>query len=351
MAMTEKELKESLKAGNLSALYFLYGEEPYLVLHYASQIAKAAVPEDDLAAFNRHVFDGTALSVDELETVVGALPLMGEHTCVWVRDLDMGSATAAVTDKIKQILSSVQEPTVLLFSVTALVPDMKKNAKWKAFLKEVDKYGKSICFEHRTASEMASMLMKGASRRGCVLSSAAASQMVEQSGNDLLLLLAELEKLCAVVGEGGEITPQVVQTAGVKQLDASVYELSKTLLQKRYDAAYDCIMRLFACNEEPIRILSVLSETYVDLYRAKVAAADGVQATELSQVFSYRGREFRLRNAARDCRSLSLSALRESLELLAKADTRMKSGAAKQHRLILEETVARLILVAKEDRL
>ena len=347
MPMTEKDLKTALKNGELSPVYFLYGDEPYLVAHYADMVADTAVPADGMEDFNRHVFDGTALSTDALEAAVEAMPLMGEHTCVWVKDYDAGAANAAVTDRIKAIIAKADEPCVLLFSVTAFSPDLKKNAKWKAFLKEIDKRGVSVCFEHRAVSEIAALLMRGAQKRGAVLSKPVATMMVEQCGSDLFLLNNELDKLCAVVGAGGEITAEVVDKVAVRQLDASVYELSKALLQKRYDAAYTCISKLFACGEEPIRILAVLSETYVDLYRAKVAAVGGEQATALGEVFSYRGREFRLRNAARDCRALSLGAIRDSLDLLGTADTRMKSTSAKQHRLILEETVARLILIAK----
>ncbi len=352
MKITEKDLKLQLKSGEFQPLYFLYGDEPYLIAHYAQRIADKAVPPDEMAMFNRHIFDGTALSIDHLEAAVEAMPLMGDRVLVWVKDYDAGAAKAEVTDRIKTMLSRVEEPCVLLFSVTAFTPDMKKNAKWKAFLKDVEKYGVSLCLEHRTASEMAALLCKGAQKRGCLMTTPTASRMVEQCGDDMLLLLNELDKLCAVVGVGGEITDRVVEQAGVKKLDASVYELSKALLQKRYNAAYDCISRLFASNEEPIRILAVLSETYVDLYRAKIAASGGMQASELAGVFgsSYRGREFRLRNAARDCRALSLKALRDSLEQLSIADTRMKSTSGSLHRLILEETVARLILIAKESR-
>ena len=347
MPMTEKDLKSALKSGDLSPVYFLYGEEPYLVAHFASLTADTAVPADGMEDFNRHVFDGTALSLDALEAAVEAMPLMGEHTCVWVRDYDAGAANAAVTERMKAIIAKAEEPCVLLFSVTAFTPDMKKNAKWKAFLKEIDKRGVSVCFEHRSSSDTAALLMRGAQKRGATLSRPVALAMIEQCGSDLFLLNNELDKLCAVVGEGGEITAEILAKVGVRQLDASVYELSKALLQKRYDTAYHCIAALFACGEEPIRILAVLSETYVDLYRAKIAAVGGEQATALSEVFAYRGREFRLRNAARDCRALSTEALRNSLDLLGKADTRMKSTSAKQHRLILEETVARLILLAK----
>ncbi|MGN0171148.1 MAG: DNA polymerase III subunit delta [Acutalibacteraceae bacterium] len=347
MPATEQQLKEVLKNGMLSPLYFLYGDEPYLVSHYAAKIADKAVPPDDMAVFNRHVFDGDSLSMEELEAAVQALPMMGEHTCVWVRNYDPASANAAAADRMKSLLASAQEPCVLLFSVTAFSPDVKKNAKWKSFLSTVEKNGTAVFFSRRSPSDVARVLCRGAAKRSCTLSAAVAAKMTEQCGNDLELLLNELDKLCALCGEGGEITADMVETAAVRQLEASVYELSKALLAKRYDAAYDCIARLFAVSEEPIRILSVLSETYVDLYRVKVSLAAGYTAEKPAAFFSYRGREFRLRNAARDGRSLSLQALRDSLELLAQADTRMKSVSASRHRLILEETVAQLILIAK----
>ncbi|MBR4942487.1 MAG: ABC transporter ATP-binding protein, partial [Clostridia bacterium] len=54
-----------------------------------------------------------------LEAAVEAMPLMGEHTCVWVKDYDAGAANAATSERMKAILAKAEEPCVLLFSVTA----------------------------------------------------------------------------------------------------------------------------------------------------------------------------------------------------------------------------------------
>jgi len=72
---------------------------------------------------------------------------------------------------------------------------------------------------------------------------------------------------------------------------------------------YEVLHRLFYQREKPIMILSVLSGCYVDLYRAKAAASAGVPAESLAAEFKYRGREFVLRNAARDSARLSLPTL------------------------------------------
>ena len=75
----------------------------------------------------------------------------------------------------------------------------------------------------------------------------------------------------------------------------------------------------------------------------------GVQAETLVEEFDYKSKVFRLRYAARDCRRLSLESLRESLDILAQADRRLKSTAADK-RIVLEETAAKLIVTAKLGR-
>lgn len=55
--ITEQKLKEQIKSKDFSSLYFLYGEESYLVKHYASKIVEGAVPKG-MEAFNLHLLDG-----------------------------------------------------------------------------------------------------------------------------------------------------------------------------------------------------------------------------------------------------------------------------------------------------
>ena len=62
--------------------------------------------------------------------------------------------------------------------------------------------------------------------------------------------------------------------------------------------------------------------------------------------FDYKSRAFRLKYAARDCSRLSLESLRESLDILAQADRRLKSYTSDK-RTVLEETAAKLIVTAK----
>lgn len=340
--MTEAELKRQLKE-ELKPAYVFYGEERYLSGVYASKVAEKAVGGDDLAAFNLHKFDGQDATWTAIEEAAEALPLMAERSCVLVRDFDV-----AKSPDYDRVLAWVQQPSptcVLVFYMDTVAVDAKKSAKWKNFLAAVQKTGCAVEFPRKSPADIAKLLCSGAARRGCTLQTAVARGWVEQCGSDLTLLLNELDKLCALA-DGGEITAGMIEAASVRQLEAKVYDLSKAIIQRRYDKAYDILNRLFAMREDPIAILAVLAGDYANLYRAKAAAAAGVPAESLAADFGCRGREFRLRNAARDCRDLSRDTLRQSLEVLAETDTRMKSTRA-DNRVLLEQAAARLILLAR----
>ena len=79
------------------------------------------------------------------------------------------------------------------------------------------------------------------------------------------------------------------------------------------------------------------------MYRVKCAKAANVNENELAQYYSYKGREFLIKNASRDCRNISFESLRASIDILQRADELMKSSSIDKN-LLLEETVAKLLL-------
>ena len=166
--------------------------------------------------------------------------------------------------------------------------------------------------------------------------------MVEQVGNDLNLLIGELDKLCALAGEGGEITKAMIDAACPKNLEAKVFDLSKAILYRRRQEAFNLLYQLRVQREEPVAVLGVLSGAFSDLYRGKVANASGVSPDTLARAFkSYKNKEWKLKNAARDSARISVETLRGCLDILAEADTTLKLRSGDEWAL-LEQTVARL---------
>ncbi|MBQ4612772.1 MAG: DNA polymerase III subunit delta [Clostridia bacterium] len=335
MAMNEAQLKDQLKE-RLACVYVLYGAESYLVEQYMRLIVKQAVGDPD-DAFNLHRFDGQTLTLEQLEEATEALPLMAERTCVTVRDMD----PAAHGERLVEILQQMPDTCVLVLWQMTVQPDKKKD--WKLVFDAVDAIGGCmVAFERKTPGDVAKMLVSGAKRRGCVLAAEDARRLTEQAGNDLNLLLRELDKLVALA-DGGTITREMIEALGTKNLEARVFDLSKAILQRRGKQAYELLHQLFVQRAEPINVLAVLSNAYADLYRAKVAIEGGAEPQSLAADFTmYKGKEFRLRNAGYDAARMSTQALRDSLDILAQADNTLKTERYDQ-RVLLEQTVSRLI--------
>lgn len=340
----EKELKQQIKNKEFSNAYFIYGEESYLKEFYVNKL-KEMIVEPAFADFNFHQYNGKDTSLDDILKDAEMLPMMSSYVFIHVSDYPFGDSKNDC-ETIKEFLTDLPETTILVFSYDNIVVDIKKNTKWKAVESAFAKYGSSVNLEKRTESDLVKLLVSGCKKRGALLTSDNARYLISVSGSDIKTLLNETEKLSSFVN-GGEITKDIINQLAVKCLQARVYDLSKAIVKGDYNKVYSVLDTLFAMKEESISVLSVISGCYVDMYRAKCAKIAGEPVEDIANYYSYKGREFALRNAMRDCTALSVDQLRKSLDVLMQADNALKSTGADK-RLILEETLVKLLLISKE---
>lgn len=340
----EKELKQQIKNKEFSNAYFIYGEESYLKEFYVNKL-KEIIVEPAFADFNFHQYSGKDTSLDDILKDAEMLPMMSSYVFIHVSDYPFGDSKNDC-ETIKEFLTDLPETTILVFSYDNIVVDIKKNTKWKAVESAFAKYGSSVNLEKRTENDLVKLLVSGCKKRGALLTPDNARYLISVSGSDIKTLLNETEKLSSYVN-GGEITKNIINQLAVKCLQARVYDLSKAIVKGDYNKAYSVLDTLFAMKEESISVLSVISGCYVDMYRAKCAKIAGEPVEDVANYYNYKGREFALRNAMRDCTALSVDQLRKSLDVLMQADNALK-GTGADKRLILEETLVKLLLISKE---
>lgn len=343
---TEAEFKKMLAAGEFPKVCVIYGEEDYLKKHYVSLLIKKSVDEA-MADFNLHRINGETCTVDDIFQADQALPFMSEKSCVVVKDFALDKADAATHAQLLELLDDLAEDCVLVFWQDSVGFDEKKNNKVKELTAKLDENGVLLRLDRMTGTALYKTLEGGAQKRGCSMSRDVSSYMVGRVGDELTMLLNELDKLCFYKGEG-EITRRDVDAVCTRSLDAKIFDLSKALTNGTAQKALDILSDLFARKEKPVMILGTLIATYVDMYRARIALGAGQAATAPAKVFDYRRKEFRLTNGANNSRALSIRQLRQCLELLAQADMKMKSTALEE-RHILEETILQLILIEQKS--
>lgn len=339
--ITESEFNSQIKSKNFKRAYFIYGEEKYLVDYYPKLLTEKILCGND-NSFNLQNFSSPDLDINALDTAVEALPLMAPLKCVRIFDLDVEKEPADTIKKLKGIISDVPETTVLIISLPNLTLDLKRSSKWSTFIKFFEKYGEVLNLPVMNKLKLQRQLIKWAEKLSCTLSEKNAQLIIEKCGNNLLVLKNELEKLCAYAG-GSEITSEAINRVTVENFEANVFELTKAIMAKNYERAFEVLDVLFFKKEEPIAILSVMASNYIDIYRVKVAQQSGKNIYDVAEVFDYKRKMFRLENAQRHSKNISMESLRKCIELLTQTDEQLKSSRL-DSRILLEKFIAKLAI-------
>ena len=348
MILTKKsDIGSHIKKEPLCRVYYIYGEEAYLKDLCVRRLLRRAVTKGQ-EAFNFHRFSGKGLSMDALEQAVTTLPFLSEKNCVLVEDVELDKLAKPDMDRLKAILSDLPPDTVLIFSMMNVEGGPKKSAKHKTIVDLAAKNGCVCCFEKRKSGDLARFVRERVQSRGCEISPQNAALLVERVGEDMTTLATEVRKLTAYQ-QKGEITRQIIEKLTAKQLEASVFDLSRAIVANNVPNAIEILHELFDLKEEPVNICGVLSMAFVDLYRAKVAVVNRKSQKDILEKFDYKGRDFRVRNALRDSDRFSKAVLYQILQILSRTDEKLKSAKGDRN-IMLEQAVMEIFFCRQRER-
>ncbi|MBE6787039.1 MAG: DNA polymerase III subunit delta [Ruminococcaceae bacterium] len=337
----ETALKNEIK-NTARNVYILFGNDGYLKNLYANKISGMCAEPDDI--FNFQKFSGDC-DLQEVYDAVLQFPMMSDKKCVILTDYDFEKCSKSDFEKLCTIISDTPESCVFILLYDVLEIVAKKNTKLSKLVTAAEKNnGVAAELNHRTVPDLIKMLTAGAAKRGCKFEGAAARYLVETSGEDINTLKNELEKLCNFVGSG-EITKQTVDEICIKTVEASVYTLSKHIIECNMSAALKILDELFYLKVEPIIILSTISGFYVDMYRTFVGKERAMTAPEIAQAFDYKNREFVIRNAVSDVKKFTSTKFLFSFDALRAADKSLKSFSS-DPRVVLEQLLVKLGYIA-----
>ncbi len=343
--MSESEFRKVLGGRDFGTLYYICGTEKMLVSNNTKKLIEKVAGKEP-SDFNFHTFEN-GFDIDEMAVALQIVPFSSEYNVVVIKDLDMADFSSADGDRIIELISAVSGDTVVILTFPTKQEE-KLSPKDKKLKTLSNKKGTVVELNTLTVSNLQKKLVSWASKRNVLLNMREAGIIIDYCGKDLNSLKNELEKLCAYVGEGGEIRKEHIDMLVTKNLESSIFDVSKALISHDSTTAFKVIDRLMYQREEPLSILGVLATTYVDMYRARIAIKCGSRSTDLSKWFTYKS-EYRLRQAENNSRKTSTAVLRKSIDAITETDIRLKSTRA-DARVQLELLIVKLLMIANEDR-
>lgn len=344
--LNEQSFRKELSSDKLSNLYIIYGDEKYLVRKYTDALISAAVGKE-ASEFDLYKFN----SDTPLENIFNAteqLPMFTERKCICVTDYNINSLSEGDYKQLEAFCRDISPTSVLVFSMPTLIPDdKKKNNKLTKFISFAEKAGNTLELKKLDETALRNRLISWCEKRGCKLDRVNASKIISYVGNDLNTLKNETDKLCAYAN-GKEITEEIIKKLCIRNTESNIYALSDCIAKNNFDAAYKQLDLLFEQNEPPEIILSVLSSSFTDIYRMKIALESGKSINDVSEDFNYGRRSFLLKRAAATSSRYSKESLKEIFEAILEADIKLKSTRA-DSRTVIEVLTAKLLLAAKRS--
>ena len=336
--ITENELLEQIKTKNLSSLYFIYGEDNYLKQKYVKRLSQTAVTE--LPEMNYRKIDGKEVSVQQISDEVYQFPLMSEKRCILIDDFDVTSKLKEDIDELKEVLKDIPQTSVLIFVYNSVDVDEKKSG-WKNIIKTSSKFGSVINCKFKTDSDLIKYVRVWAEKKKTAIDSNVARYLIETVGKDLKKLEAEVDKLCAFCKD--YISKADIDRICAKTPEATQYMLPKSILSENVSGSLNILSDLLDMNFKPIAIINAVADSFIDIYRVKVAMESGLKPRDIAETFNYsKNRLFVLDNAARYSKKYSVSTLERCFDILSEADGGLK-GNERNERLLLERTIILLI--------
>jgi len=243
-------------------VYFVYGDEPYLLDEAVDAIVATAAP-GGTDEFNFDKFRGNDASAEQIRESAETLPMTVDRRIVLVRDLQ--EMPAAELEELEPYFESPAGTTCLIlhaYREDAGELDLRSGA-----LRTLNREATTQEFESLYDHDAEAVVRKHARQYGLALSEAARAFLVDAVGTDIGTLDQALEKVDLYVGpaeEGGrrEVGVEAVQEVVAETRVRSVFDLTDALGERNFETALTILDRMLLDGEPPLRILHMIARHF-----------------------------------------------------------------------------------------
>jgi len=319
-----EDLERSLSKKKLSSLYYLYGNDQYLIERGVGQIrAKALVsfPEITVSTYSADETTPSAL-VNDARTI----SFFSAARLMIVKEAHLFKS-----GHWKEFLPYLQNPvtsTTLIFLGEKMDLEKDVQSLFKA-------KGMVVRFNHPFESQLPQWIKTIARELKMEITPAAISLLREVAGNDLLRIRSELGKVSLYSKDEKVMNEEAIKAVVAEARIDTIFSLIDCIGRKERDKSLTMLWRLIDSGQPPLLILSLISRQIRLIVRAKEMIQKGKGDYEVVKSLQIKGRpETFLDQISR----FSLGESRAILTAMALTDLALKSGKLNKG-MILEQLV------------
>ena len=266
-----KSLNEDLKTGKFKQIYLLFGQEAYLKKQYKERFVKAMVPEGD--TMNYSSYEGKKTDIKEVIDLAETLPFFSERRLIVFEDT--GFFKNGGNDLADYINDGMPDTTHFIF----VENEVDKRSKLYKAVKAKGHIVELAAQDENTLRKWVSGLVRKEKKE---MAQPDIAYFLNKVGTDMENITKELEKLFCYCLDRNVITGEDVDAVCVTQITNHIFDMVNAVAEKDQRRALDLYYDLLALKEPPMRILSLMSKEYRDLYHVKELSRQGYARKEIA---------------------------------------------------------------------
>lgn len=323
-----QQLKEQLKQKQPERLYIFHGEETFLLHHYLDKLKKQLV--DPLTeSFNYNKLTRENFDLRALADAVESLPMMAEHTFVWVDDIDIFKLPEGDRERITEVLGDIPEYCTLVFTfeTAAWKPDKRYKKLWEA----ISQNGCIVEFARQEQRDLIAWVTRHFGANGKQIDPGLCSYLIDITGGTMTVLAGEISKICAYSG-AEQITRSDIDAVTEPVLDAVVFQMTDLLGEGKYGPALVKLHQLLKMQQEPIAILGAIGSHFRRLGAARTLLDNGKNSGDLQKLCGLP--DYPARKLMGAAKHFSAAFCAKSAELILETDKKLKTSYDDPERLL-----------------
>lgn len=323
-----QELKAALKQKQLHRLYIFHGEESFLLHHYLERMKKLLV--DELTeSFNYNRLTKENFDLRSLADAVESLPMMAEHTFVWVDDVDIFKLPEDDRTKLSEVFSDIPDYCTVVFSfeTESWKPDKRFKKLWDA----INENAQIVEFARQSQKDLIAWIQRHFASNQKSIDPNLCTYLIDLTGGTMTALSGEISKICAFSG-AERITKSDIDAVTEPVLDAVVFQMTDLLGEGKYGAALVKLQELLKMQQDPILILGTIGSHFRRLGAARTLLDNGKNSSDLMRLC--RLSDYPARKTMEAARRFSAAFCAKSAELVLETDRQMKTSYDDPARLL-----------------
>lgn len=326
------DIWKKIKKKQFGSIYVLFGNESFLI-NETKQLLISHVLEEGESEFNLSTYDLEETPIEVALEDAETLPFMGEKRLIFLNNpffLTAEKSKSKVEHNLKKLESYIDAPAP--YSIIVFSGNYEKLDERKKITKELKRKGIAVEAKKLSEQELTAWVKERAALTGVEIDEEAVQQLLILVGTNLFMLTTEVDKLALYASDLKRIDLQMVDKLVSRSLEQNIFTLVDKIVQRKVDEALRIYYDLLKQNEEPLKILAVISGQFRLIYQVKELARKGYGQQQIAGFIKVH--PFRVKLAAGQAQLFQDRELTEIMKMLAEADYQSKTGGMNKELLI-----------------